>query len=72
MAAVLVEHTLTRSHTHTHSTRGAALNAIREFLSSDDCHLRSLCLADSHLRDGCTIILEALAENSSLRTLNIR
>ena len=54
------------------SSRAAALNGISEFLTSDDCHLRSLCLADSHLRDGSAIVLEALAENRSLTTLNIR
>ena len=55
-----------------YSSRTAALNGISEFLTSDNCHLRSLCLADSHLRDGSAVVLEALAENRSLHSLNIR
>ncbi|CAI8056021.1 F-actin-uncapping protein LRRC16A [Geodia barretti] len=53
------------------NSRTAALNGISEFLTSDNCHLRSLCLADSHLRDGSAVVLEALAENRSLHSLNI-
>jgi hypothetical protein len=54
------------------SSRAAALNGISEFLLAEDCHLRSLCLAGSHLREGSAVVLEALAGNASLQRLDIR
>ena len=52
--------------------RAAALKGLVALLQKEDCHLHSLCVDDSKLKEQTSVILNALDENSSLRKLNIR
>lgn len=54
------------------SVRAQALVCIASFLSREDCQLESLCLNESRLKEQTTVVLNAVATNTSLTTLNIR
>ena len=54
------------------SIRAAALSGLSKLLNKEDCHLRSLCVTDSKLKEQTTILLEALEDNTSLTKLDIR
>lgn len=58
---------------HTHCrVRLAALKGLVSLLHRDDCHLQSLCVDDSKLKEQTALLLNALDDNNSLRKLNIR
>ena len=52
--------------------RAAALKGLVTLLQKEECHLQSLCIDDSKLKEQTVVILNALDENNSLRKLNIR
>lgn len=54
------------------SVRAQALECLASFLSREDCQLESLCLNESRLKEQTTVVLNAMATNTSLTTLNIR
>ncbi len=48
------------------------VSQLASLLKKEDCRLHSLCLDDSNLKEHTPIILEALADNTSLEKINIR
>ena len=54
------------------SVRAQALECLASFLSREDCQLESLCLNESRLKEQTTVVLNAMATNTSLTALNIR
>ena len=60
---------------HTHAphcrVRLAALRRLMSLLRREDCHLESLCVDDSKLKEQTSLLLNALDDNNSLRKLNI-
>lgn len=56
----------------TGSVRMAAVQQLASLLAKEDCHLLSLCLDDSHLKELTTSLLQAVVDNSSLEKINLR
>lgn len=48
------------------------MKRLASFLLREDCHLESLCLNESRLKEQTAVVLDAMATNMSLTTLNIR
>ncbi len=53
-------------------SRLVAVQALAQLLEKDDCHLLSVCLEDSHLKELAGPVLESLAENHSLTSINLK
>lgn len=49
-----------------------AVQSLVTLLARDDCHLVSLCLEDSQLKEHTNLVLDALVENASLAKINLR
>ena len=52
--------------------RAGAMQALGQLLLMEDCQLLSLGLEESHLKELMAVVLNALADNTSLVSINIK